>query len=124
MNKELIYYLTLRRIANYMDPLELLRRGDKLFGVSGEEAIKMAYENVLEEARSVISGNRNPKPLESTDVGCELGRAGGDRVRVTIDGVSVLYPVSICVGNVRFGISVEQALIISKQLAYEIGRCE
>ncbi len=61
VTNEQSFYLTLKRIAAYMDPETLLRKGETMYGVSGEEAVAMAYENVLEEARSAVRGKRMPK---------------------------------------------------------------
>jgi hypothetical protein len=61
VNNELDYFIVLKRIARYMDTEELHRRGEKLYGVSGPEAVEMAYENVLAEARGAIKGKRAPK---------------------------------------------------------------
>lgn len=61
MSNERAYFIALKRIAAYMDPETLLRKGEAMYGVSGEEAVSMAYENVLEEAWSAIRGKRMPK---------------------------------------------------------------
>lgn len=48
----------LRRIAAYMPPETLRRQAEKKYGLNEDEAIEMAYDNVLEEARA---GLRFPK---------------------------------------------------------------
>lgn len=60
-SNELLYFVALKRIAGYINPEVLHRSGEQIYGVSGQEAIEMAYENVLSEARSVIKGKRPPK---------------------------------------------------------------
>lgn len=51
----------LRRISQYESPERLRRNADKDYGLSGEEAIEMAYENVIAEAKRAIHGQRRPK---------------------------------------------------------------
>ena len=57
-------YDALKRIASDQSPDRLRRGAQKEYGLSGEEAIEMAYENVIHEAKSAIKGVRRPK--EST----------------------------------------------------------
>ncbi len=56
------YYDALRRITRYMLPDKLKRMAETTYGVSPEEAVEMAYENVLTEARDAIRGRRRPGP--------------------------------------------------------------
>ena len=67
MSNELAYFNALKRIAAYQSPSKLHRSADKQYGLSGSEAIEMAYENVIEEAKRAIKGKRAPSPyaLES-----------------------------------------------------------
>lgn len=51
----------LRRISQYDSPERLRRNADKDYGLSGEEALEMAYENVIAEAKRAIHGQRRPK---------------------------------------------------------------
>ena len=51
----------LRRISQYESPERLRRNADKDYGLSGEEAIEMAYDNVRAEAKRAIHGQRRPK---------------------------------------------------------------
>ncbi len=51
---------TLRRIAAYADPRKLKRDAEAEYGLSYEEALEMAYENVLAEARRAVRGRRRP----------------------------------------------------------------
>lgn len=62
---EIRLYDALKRIArDYQTPDQLRRNAEKEFGVSGNEAIEMAYENLQWEAECAIKGLRirRPKP--------------------------------------------------------------
>ena len=62
---ELRLYTVLRRIAReYQSAERLLRTGEKQWGVSGTEALEMAYENIQQEAQIAIKGVRVPKPKQ------------------------------------------------------------
>ena len=54
------YYDALKRITMYDAPERLKKRAEKDYGLSGDEAVEMAYENVLNEARMAIKGKRRP----------------------------------------------------------------
>lgn len=58
-------YDALKRIAAYESPEWLNKNSERAYGLSGEEAIGMAYENVLQEARSAIKGVRRPNVTNS-----------------------------------------------------------
>ncbi|MDR6389156.1 hypothetical protein [Paraburkholderia phenoliruptrix] len=58
---EIRLYTALKRITCYDPPSKLRRRAERDYGLSGDEAIEYAYENVLEEARAGIKGIRLPK---------------------------------------------------------------
>jgi hypothetical protein len=61
MSNEQLYYDALKRIASY-DSVERLNRGaQSSYGLDASEAIEMAYENVIEEAKAAIKGHRRPK---------------------------------------------------------------
>lgn len=62
LQREQRLYDALKRISKYMNPEELRRVSEKKYGLDGDEAIEMAYENVLNEARSAIKGLRRPEP--------------------------------------------------------------
>jgi hypothetical protein len=51
---------TLKRIAHYEPPEHLRRSSEKSYGLDYEEALEMAYENVLLEAKNAICGMRHP----------------------------------------------------------------
>lgn len=61
MTNEQRYYDALRRIArDYMKPDQLKRSAERLYGLPSEEALEMAYENVLADAEIAIRGRRRP----------------------------------------------------------------
>jgi hypothetical protein len=62
-NNELVYFNALKRIAGYQSPEKLRRASERDYGLPAEEAIEMAYENVLAEAKGAIKGKRAPKDL-------------------------------------------------------------
>jgi hypothetical protein len=53
-------FTALKRITCYETAARLLKHGD--CGLPGPEALEMAYENVLEEAKRAVKGVRMPKP--------------------------------------------------------------
>jgi hypothetical protein len=62
MSKELKLYDALKRITMYQSPSQLRKSAEKQYGLSAEEVIEMAYENVLIEAKNAIKGMRRPLP--------------------------------------------------------------
>lgn len=60
-SNEFIYYAALKRIASYGSPNWIRQHAEKEYGLEAEEAIEMAYENVLYEAEQAIKGKRRPK---------------------------------------------------------------
>lgn len=63
MSNEASYFDTLKRIASYQSPEKLRRNAIRQYGLTAEEAIEMAYENVIEEARRAVKGKRRPAPV-------------------------------------------------------------
>lgn len=59
---EIRLYSALKRIAAYQSPARLRRSSVKDWGVEYEEALEMAYENVLEEAKRATKGIRIQQP--------------------------------------------------------------
>ena len=59
---EIRLYDALKRIAAYQSPETLQRRAERDWGVDGAEAVEMAYENVLLEAKSATKGIRIRRP--------------------------------------------------------------
>ena len=51
----------LKRIAKYRSCDQLRRAAEQDYGISAEEAIEYAYENVIEEARRATKGMRRPE---------------------------------------------------------------
>lgn len=54
-------YDALRVITKYQTPDQLRRRSEKMYGLSYEEALEYAYENVQQTAKDAIRGVRLPK---------------------------------------------------------------
>lgn len=54
-------YAALKRIQSYQPPYKLRRSAMRIYGVEGDEAIEMAYENVLQEASNATKGLRLAK---------------------------------------------------------------
>jgi len=61
VSNELAYFNALKRIAAFQSPDKLRRNAERQYGLQGEEAIEMAYENVLAAAKAAIRGKRAPK---------------------------------------------------------------
>lgn len=55
------YYDALKRISRFHTVDQLRRSAEKQYGLLPEEALEMAYENVIFEAKQAISGKRRPK---------------------------------------------------------------
>jgi hypothetical protein len=55
------YFVALKRITLYTPPEKLRRTAEKSYGLEYHEALEMAYENVIEEAKSALRGRRRPK---------------------------------------------------------------
>jgi hypothetical protein len=51
----------LRRITAYMSLEQLRRKAERSYGLSYDEALEMAYENVQGEARAALHGYRKPR---------------------------------------------------------------
>lgn len=54
-------YDALKRISRYQQPENLRAQSKRLYGLDGDEAVDMAYENVINEAKNAIRGMRRPK---------------------------------------------------------------
>lgn len=66
VNYEDRFYVALKRITAYMTPAQLRRNAESEYGLDHAEALEMAYENVIEEARSALRGYRRPKVATAT----------------------------------------------------------
>lgn len=54
---------TLKRIATgYQTPEQLRRGAEREYGISANEAIEYAYENIQQEAKRAVAGVREAKP--------------------------------------------------------------
>lgn len=58
-------FSALKRISQYQSPERINRSAWKDWGCAPQEALEMAYENVLEEARRATRGVRIAKPKAS-----------------------------------------------------------
>lgn len=58
--RELKLFDALQAISSYLPPAKLKKNSWGDLGVSGEDAVEMAYENVLEEAKLGLKGIRKP----------------------------------------------------------------
>jgi len=63
---ELRMFNALKTITRYMSPDKLRREADK-YGLEYEEALEMAYENVLQTAKDAIKGMRRPATRKAAD---------------------------------------------------------
>lgn len=55
------FHDALCRITAYMSADRLRRDTERVYGLGYEEALEMAYENVIGEARSALHGYRRPR---------------------------------------------------------------
>lgn len=60
IEREQRLYDALKRIASYTPPEKLRKHSQRVYGLDGEEAIEMAYENVIQEAKNATKGMRRP----------------------------------------------------------------
>lgn len=65
IEREQRLYDALKRITQYMPPNKLRAKAGKLYGLAADEAVEMAYENVLAEAAKAIRGMRRPVAASS-----------------------------------------------------------
>lgn len=54
-------YDALKRITKYDSPAKLRRQAERDYGLSGEEAMEYAYENIRSDAKEAIRGLRRTK---------------------------------------------------------------
>jgi hypothetical protein len=55
------YFDALKRITCYQSVAHLRRSSEKEWGLPFHEALEMAYENAIDDARRAIRGKRRPK---------------------------------------------------------------
>lgn len=60
-DRERRLYDALKRITQYEPPDRLRKSAERKYGLSAEEVIEFAYENVLAEAVAAIKGMRRPR---------------------------------------------------------------
>lgn len=58
--KIILMWATLKEISKYQSPEKLRRQSEKQYGLSYEEALEMAYENVIEAAKRAVAGIKKP----------------------------------------------------------------
>ena len=61
MSNEQRYFDALKRITKYQSLESLRRHAEKDYGLEAGEAIEMAYENVIQEAKNALGTRRRPK---------------------------------------------------------------
>lgn len=79
----------LKRITSYSSPDDLRRTSEKKYGPEGDEAIEMAYENVLQEARNAIKGLRRPTGTDGVGAGAP-GTTDAERAAWLADKIAAL----------------------------------
>jgi hypothetical protein len=84
MSQELRYYDALKRITQYQTVDQLRRHSEKHWGVCFEEALEMAYENVIEEARIAIRGKRRPKDPKSEGAANSVRHETNDKTKEAV----------------------------------------
>jgi hypothetical protein len=57
---EIRYFDALKRITRYQSVERLRKKSEQDWGLLFEEALEMAYENVLDDAKRAIKGKRRP----------------------------------------------------------------
>ncbi len=57
-------YDALKRISLYDRPERIRRDAGKRYGLEPGEAVEMAYENILAEAKAAVKGMRRPKTAQ------------------------------------------------------------
>jgi hypothetical protein len=62
VNYEARFYEALRRITMYDTPQRLRKEAEMRYGLDHAEALEMAYENVVSEAKAALRGYRKPQP--------------------------------------------------------------
>lgn len=60
IEREQKLYDALKRIGSYTPPEKLRRTSERTYGLEGDEAIEMAYENVIQEAKNALRGMKRP----------------------------------------------------------------
>lgn len=71
VNYEERFYVALKRITSYMTPAQLRRAAEKQYGLDHAEALEMAYENVIGEAKCALRGYKR-KPQARREAATEV----------------------------------------------------
>lgn len=58
-NNEMNFYTALKTISKFYSPARLKRESNSEYGLDSDEAIEMAYENVISIAKKAIKNTRN-----------------------------------------------------------------
>lgn len=66
-NYEERFYVALKRITAYTTVAQLRRAAEKQYGLDHAEALEMAYENVIGEAKHALRGYRRPSRNAQVD---------------------------------------------------------
>ena len=61
MSNELRFWIALKDIADAYDVEWLRRNSEKKYGLSPEEAIEYAHDNLRQTAKDALKGTRRPK---------------------------------------------------------------
>ena len=62
MSNEQRYFDALKRISKYQPPERLKKNAWRDYGLDdGNEAVEMAYENTIQEAKNALGSRRRPK---------------------------------------------------------------
>ena len=64
-------YVALRRIAAFMSPEQLQKRGEKQFGLPYPEVLEAAYDNMQGEAKIALRRLVKPAQLTAKEQPCE-----------------------------------------------------
>lgn len=60
------FYAALKRITIYDPPAYLRKSSEMAYGLDHAEALEMAYENVIREAKAALCGYRRPSAKVGT----------------------------------------------------------
>jgi hypothetical protein len=69
-----LFRRALERIAAYDSPAFLRRQSERSYGLDFTEALEMAYDNMRDEARTVLRKRPSRKPKSGVDGGTSNGR--------------------------------------------------
>lgn len=73
------FHDALRRISIYSSPEWFARHSEKQYGLSPEEGIAMAYENVIGEAKAALQGYRRKRVKSAAAAEESAIHADGER---------------------------------------------